>query len=604
MRQLQKLNFKLKFLLYIGGFFFLQLIYSQEEKPLFYYIQNDKITQLDTSSLESFHEYRKDNAYLWLGNNGLDNYPLVFNQQEERKFLVSRFIGGFEVANKEYNVYHPFTSATYVLGARTEQYFNILHTQNFSKKGNFSLEYDKINAGGSYERQKVNNNNILASLNYTTPQNRYKLSFFAQRIQNTTEQNGGIANDSSFIIKSDLSLNRKTITVNLDSAYEQRIGNLLTLNQELELINKKDSLGIGSSHKLLSHTGFVNAKRFYTDANPDSEFYPAIYMDSLLTNDSIKTNQITQELSYQFKVQKENWSYNLLPYVKYEYLDYRHANEHQYYNDMALGVNTSIKTLRTDFQTQLNYYWLGYREGNYSWNTNLKYTINQMEWNIETAINKQAPSIDLQRYSGNHNSWQQTLIPVENYHFLIGGNHKKIALNAKVEYTDIKNPIYLNYKEEAVQTLDYTQVIKGEIEKEFQLKNWKLTPRLVYQHTGGAIVYRLPKYFTSLKAGYAFKAFKKSLAVFAGAKLTYYGNVQLMSYSPSLGAFYLANNNTVGNYPFVDFFVNTRIKNVRIFFALTHLNSGITSESNYFGAMHYPLEDRAYKIGINWNFLK
>ncbi len=93
-----------------------------------------------------------------------------------------------------------------------------------------------------------------------------------------------------------------------------------------------------------------------------------------------------------------------------------------------------------------------------------------------------------------------------------------------------------------------------------------MTPRFAYQHTGGTIVYRLPTYFASLKAGYGFKAFRKTLSVFTGIKLTYYSDVQLMSYSPALGQFYIANNTSVGNYPFVDFFVNTRVKNVRIFF--------------------------------------
>ncbi len=517
---------------------------------------------------------------------------------------MSSLIGSFHKEKKAYNVLHPFTSATYVQGARTEQYFNILHTQNFSKNGNFSLEYDKINAGGSYERQKANNNNIIASLNYTIPKGNYKTSFFAQRIKNTTEQNGGIANDSLFIINSDLSLNRKTITVNLDSAYEQRIGNLLTLDQELLLINGIDSTGLGHNQKLLFNTSFTNAKRFYTDANPNSIYYPAINIDSTYTNDSIKTNQIEQEVAYQFNIHRRKSSYNILPYVRYQYFDYRQANEHFYYNDMALGLKTNIKTVRTNFKTHFNYYWTGYRKQNYSWDTRFQSSFNQFSWHIEALIDQQTPAIDLQQYYGNHNAWSNTLVPIQNYCFTLGTDSNKWNLKAKVEYNDIKNPIYFNHEEQVVQVLDFTQVLKAEIEKEFKLKKWKLIPRFVYQYTGGAIVYRLPDYFASLKAGYAFKAFRKSLSVFAGAKVTYYNNVQLMSYSPSLGAFYIANNSSVGNYPFIDFFVNTRIKNVRVFFALTHLNSGLSNESHYFGAMHYPLEDRAYKIGINWNFLK
>ncbi len=33
-----------------------------------------------------------------------------------------------------------------------------------------------------------------------------------------------------------------------------------------------------------------------------------------------------------------------------------------------------------------------------------------------------------------------------------------------------KNPIYFNYNQEPVQALDFTQVIKAELEKDFKLK--------------------------------------------------------------------------------------------------------------------------------------
>ena len=208
------------------------------------------------------------------------------------------------------------------------------------------------------------------------------------------------------------------------------------------------------------------------------------------------------------------------------------------------------------------------------------------------------------RYKGNHSVWDNNFIPTQVLRISTGTQKNKWNVLALFTYTDIRNPIYFDYQIVAQQALDYTQVLQIDIAKEFNLNKWKITPRFVHQYIGGVLAYRLPNYFGSLKLGYSFKVFKKSLSVFTGVKLTYYNNVQLMSYAPSLGQFYLANNTSVGNYPFVDFFINTRIKSVRLFFALTHLNSSLNKENNYFGAQNYPLEDRAYKIGINWNFLK
>lgn len=595
----------MKYLFYIGGLFFLQLIYSQEEKPLFHYIQNNKITELDTSDLYSFHEYRKDNEYLWLGNNGLANYSLIYKPLVNQYFLNSKLIGHFEgVSNKTYDVAQPFTSVKYVQGARTEQFFNVLHTQNFSKTGNFSIEYNKISAGGSYERQKANNNNIIGSFNYKTPNSFYKTKVFARRIKNTTEQNGGLENDSSFLYPSEFDLNRETLTINLDSASEQRIVNSIKWFQEFSIKNKIDTLGFGQKQNILLSSSFINAKRYYTDSEINTDFYSQILLDTLLTNDSLKLNQISNTLAYEIIAISPKLTFSFKPSVSYEYLDYRQASAHLFYEDIALGATVKLRNKQLNLSSDYKSFVSGYQRNNFNWNTSFSNSTKSLVWYLKANISSQNAAFDLQTYTGNHNYWNNDFIPTQSYNFKIGVDSNSWNLKANVNYKDIKNPIYFNYNQQPTQALDFTQIIKAEVEKDFKLKKWQLTPKVAYQYTGGAIVYRLPNYFASLKAGYGFKAFKKTLSVFTGVKITYYSEVQLMSYSPNLGQFYLANNGMVGNYPFVDFFVNTRIKNVRIFFALTHLNSGLTNDYNYFGAVNHPLEDRAYKVGINWNFLK
>ena len=70
---------------------------------------------------------------------------------------------------------------------------------------------------------------------------------------------------------------------------------------------------------------------------------------------------------------------------------------------------------------------------------------------------------------------------------------------------------------------------------------------------------------------------------------------------PATGQFYLQSQNKLGNYPFVDFFLNAKIKSVRVFVKVDHLNSGLMG-NNYMITPHYPYNDRMYKIGISWRF--
>ena len=77
---------------------------------------------------------------------------------------------------------------------------------------------------------------------------------------------------------------------------------------------------------------------------------------------------------------------------------------------------------------------------------------------------------------------------------------------------------------------------------------------------------------------------------------SYYAN----AYMPALGLYYLQNEKKIGNYPFIDFFFNMKIKRARIFFKTEHVNSGFMGA--YYLAPHIPAPDRCIKLGINWAF--
>ena len=55
------------------------------------------------------------------------------------------------------------------------------------------------------------------------------------------------------------------------------------------------------------------------------------------------------------------------------------------------------------------------------------------------------------------------------------------------------------------------------------------------------------------------------------------------------------------NYPYLDAFVNIRIKRARLFLKLEHANSYFMGY-NYFMIPHYPMADMALKFGVSWKF--
>jgi hypothetical protein len=96
--------------------------------------------------------------------------------------------------------------------------------------------------------------------------------------------------------------------------------------------------------------------------------------------------------------------------------------------------------------------------------------------------------------------------------------------------------------------------------------------------------------------------FKKRLRLQVGAQVSYSMGYYANAYNPALSDFHLQNDKQVGNYPFIDVFLNLRVKKLRMFVKFTHINAGWLGY-NYYHVPHYPANDFAWHFGINWAFL-
>ena len=73
------------------------------------------------------------------------------------------------------------------------------------------------------------------------------------------------------------------------------------------------------------------------------------------------------------------------------------------------------------------------------------------------------------------------------------------------------------------------------------------------------------------------------------------------SYDPALAEFYVQTNRQYGNFPMVDFFVDGKIRTMRIYLKLEHFNASLTGY-NYYSAPGYPYRDMVFRFGVEWNF--
>jgi hypothetical protein len=85
--------------------------------------------------------------------------------------------------------------------------------------------------------------------------------------------------------------------------------------------------------------------------------------------------------------------------------------------------------------------------------------------------------------------------------------------------------------------------------------------------------------------------------------LDFYYNTRYYAdnYNPALRTFYLQDNREIGNYLYMDIFINLKIQRARFYVAYTHFNASFMGR-NYYSTPTYPMQDAAFKFGIAWRF--
>ena len=125
--------------------------------------------------------------------------------------------------------------------------------------------------------------------------------------------------------------------------------------------------------------------------------------------------------------------------------------------------------------------------------------------------------------------------------------------------------------------------------------------KLTFQHITDETALRLPAILLNSTLAYELDLFDGALQAMGGVELFYNSAWKAPAYMPATRSFYLQNQRETGNYPFIDVFLNLRVKRARIFFLMQHVNEGL-SEYDYYMIPHYPMPDRAFKFGVNWMF--
>ncbi len=535
---------------------------------------------------------------LLTGGPGSVSKSLFFNYDENKTALTPFFFDEQPTLPK-YVIDTPIVEATYITGNEQEQNLSIFHTQNISNKSNYAVSYLKRSFDGYFENQATNHSYFQSNFSTRSADDKYNgvLGFKQHKLYN--QQNGGIVNDSLFSAADAVSANRKLLDVNLMNAYSLEKMHQIYFNHSYDFINQIDSSSNRKNNSINFKSSISRKSRLYFDSLNANDFL-FNYIDTVSSHDSLIKSELNTSLY--FLSTKETKEKKIVRVLGFNSLLINHNNLliDTTLDNFNLFLNYAISSTNLNFNSGLKYFFSGYRNSNIDFSNYLTFNIKESQIDLNFSASRLTPSFEYRSFYSNHHQWQQnisdqTVLNIEAYFSL-----KSFVFQHR--FFEISNPIYFNQYSTPQQFKGRSQVLQTSLNHEFSKNKFRLKTQFVYQYQGGAQIYQLPDFISSIDLNYVIAPKKDNFKLIFAVKTKWFSDFYLMDYDPVINSFLLSTSTTQRSYFISDFEFKFMLKNVTFYTLLTHLNAGLLG-GNYFTALHYPYPDRYLKFGLKWLFL-
>ncbi|MEM5566031.1 putative porin [Psychroserpens sp. AS72] len=587
---------------------------------------SDNVTFVDTSLTiqkeYKFNYLRKDNFGLIQFANLGQTYNSLTKDFEGNNLvpLFGARARHFNYYEKEdinyYEVPTPLTELFYKTAFQQGQLLDAFFTVNTSKQFNFSIAYKGMRSLGNYQQALTSTGNLRFTSNFKSKNGRYlaKAHIVTQDLYN--EENGGLTDEGVIVFSSgdEDFLDRSVFDPNINDAESILVGKRFYLNQKYTIIQQKDSTG-----KSLSIKNIINFedKYFQFDQTNDNSFF----------GESFNENNIRD------RVTLENFETKLL--INYEAPIVGDINFGIGYNDVNYGydkvtildgqqipnrIKDQIISLRGQYSNQFKGLSLNSEIGiNITGQFDSNYFLAETAYKVKDDIIVKG-SIGYNSISPNYNLLLNQSDYV-NYNWNNIQNFKnqnssnlKLELNSKklfdisFQYVSIDDfsffsseNIFNSTRPEQLQ--ESINLYKLRIDKEIKLGKFALDNSILYQKVNDdSESLNLPELVVRNTIYYSNHFFEnKALFLQTGITFNYFTKYYMDGYDPLIAEFYTQNQTKLGGFPRLDFFVNAKIRQTRIFLKAEHFNSSFTGY-DYFSAPNNPYRDFTIRFGIVWNF--
>ena len=565
-------------------------------------------TTLNINKLYNFNYRRKDNFEFIKPNNVGQvynnlSYEIEHSNYPSIGFNANKTIIQFEDDIYFYDVAYPVTELLFKTVYSQGQLTDVLFTTNVNRKLNFSLSFKALRSLGKYQNSLSGSKNFNFTYNYNSEKFSSKMFYVSQRLEK--HENGGLTTISidDFESKDDVFDERSKLNVKFEDAINIYFKRNFFSKNSFNLINNNKKLSF--NHTLLYST-INNAY----DQKTINNYYGELNSGLISAKDNYKFRSIFNKISLNLSnLIFDSVEAGLINF-NFEYFNLNNnenkIRESSNLFSLKLTKGFEILDLDIDLQKKIN----GERVGDKYMFMVRTSKSDKIDMSLKFISTKSHPGLMYDYYDSSFKNikWEKSnkLISINSIQFKL--NDKRFG-EFQISGSKITNYFYIytdNQIEESYlpvlnQASFNIDLLKLNYNKNFTFGKFSIDNTLLLQKVKQKeYVLNLPKYVFRNSFYISEKIFNNVLEIQSGFNFKIFSKFFADEYNPVISTFHTQNEKKIGEYPIVDFFLNAKIRQTRLFFIFEHINSSLTGNKFYY-TPSMPYRDSGFRFGLNWN---
>ena len=513
---------------------------------------------------------------------------------------------------KFYHGEHPRTSLKYGQGTGELIYLKAEHAQEVFKRWSFGIDYTRLKANNVYYGNLVDFTKIRVPNSYFTrlythhySANR-KYEVFSSLIRNTSTitESGGLSNTAlfdtlegrqKFYFNSAQLVGASNVFNNAHWRVEQfwRDGDRTITTADTSV---KDT-NASSIKSQWYHTMDLRWNRTnFIDETADESYYPHKYY-SFETNDSNRVFSAKNRLGRSSIFGDSTGSLNY--FAEYEFASAKQFPGHLLRtNIVRLGADLVRLKGKSKQSLSAKFVPVGYYAGDYWVNAKIEKNTAQSALKLKAMIFQSEQDFGTQFFASNHYYWYNSLKKRRTAKLMAKIRLNKPKLSLKLSAENVNGFVFFDSTGPRQSANDLNRVVV-ELKHETNLgRVFNLEQQILYQAYSNQ-EWRSPEFIYKGRFYAEGDLFDGNMLARLGLEAYYMSAFDGLTYNPVMRRFIWNDSRTSGGYPVIDVFLNAQVSAMQIFFHVQHASDGLFGY-DFYAANNYPLQFRAFRLGLSW----